>query len=111
MAKTVPSHSLYRYGLFARNYRFEETDTMFDKTGLFQFPQVQRSASVARRQTLIAAVVLCLVACLALTATCEANLIRGGEGNKPIDDPGWPAGAAVLFNHEGRIAWWEGPPF
>jgi hypothetical protein len=38
-------------------------------------------------------------------------LITGGEGNKPISDPGWPAGAAALFNHPGRVAWWEGPPF
>src|SRR3954470_1650597 len=38
-------------------------------------------------------------------------LIMGGEGNKPINDPGWPAGAAALFNHPGRVAWWEGPPF
>ena len=38
-------------------------------------------------------------------------LILGGEGNKPIADPGWPKGAAVLFNHPARVAWWEGPPF
>jgi hypothetical protein len=37
-------------------------------------------------------------------------LIVGGEGNKPIPDPGWPKGAAAIFNHPGRIAWWEGPP-
>jgi hypothetical protein len=37
-------------------------------------------------------------------------LIMGGEGNKPIADPGWPKGAAVIFNHPGRVAWWEGPP-
>ncbi len=38
-------------------------------------------------------------------------LITGGEGNKPIHDPGWPKGGAVLFNKEARIAYWEGPPF
>jgi hypothetical protein len=38
-------------------------------------------------------------------------LITGGEGNSPIGDPGWPKGAAAIFNHVGRIAWWEGPPF
>jgi hypothetical protein len=38
-------------------------------------------------------------------------LITGGEGNKPITDPGWPKGAAAIFNHPGRVAWWEGPPF
>ncbi len=40
-----------------------------------------------------------------------AALITGGEGNKPIADPGWPKGAAAIFNNKGRIAWWEGPPF
>ena len=40
-----------------------------------------------------------------------AALITGGEGNKPISDPGWPKGAAAIFNHPSRIAWWEGPPF
>ena len=38
-------------------------------------------------------------------------LIFGGEGNAPHADPGWPAGAAVIFNNPGRVAWWEGPPF
>lgn len=38
-------------------------------------------------------------------------LITGGEGNSPIRDPGWPPGAAAIFNHPGRVAWWEGPPF
>ena len=38
-------------------------------------------------------------------------LITGGEGNDPISDPGWPAGAAAIFNNPTRIAWWEGPPF
>ncbi len=44
--------------------------------------------------------------------TREASaLITGGVGNKPLPDPGWPKGAASLFNNPGRIAWWEGPPF
>ncbi len=38
-------------------------------------------------------------------------LITGGEGNKPLTDPGWPKGAASIFNNPGRVAWWEGPPF
>ncbi|MFO0959278.1 MAG: carboxypeptidase-like regulatory domain-containing protein [Isosphaeraceae bacterium] len=38
-------------------------------------------------------------------------MIRGGEGNEPLRDPGWPAGTAALFNHRARVAWWEGPPF
>jgi len=38
-------------------------------------------------------------------------MIEGGKGNSPIADPGWPQGAAAIFNDSGRIAWWEGPPF
>ena len=38
-------------------------------------------------------------------------LITGGEGNSPLHDPGWPNGAAAIFNNPARIAWWEGPPF
>lgn len=38
-------------------------------------------------------------------------LIIGGEGNVPLDDPGWPKGAAEVFNDRTRIAYWEGPPF
>ncbi len=38
-------------------------------------------------------------------------LITGGEGNVPMDDPGWFKGAADVFNDRTRIAWWEGPPF
>src|SRR5438128_1762447 len=43
-----------------------------------------------------------LIAILAVTDPGEAfALITGGEGNKPITDPGWPAGAAAIFNHTG----------
>ncbi|MHB8862959.1 MAG: carboxypeptidase regulatory-like domain-containing protein [Pirellulaceae bacterium] len=38
-------------------------------------------------------------------------VITGGEGSNPLADPGWPEGAAVIFNHPSRVAWWEGPPF
>lgn len=37
-------------------------------------------------------------------------LITGGEGNEPVRDPGWPNGAAAVFNSTSRIAHWEGPP-
>jgi hypothetical protein len=53
-----------------------------------------------------------LLAVITLAAPSEASaLITGGEGNKPLTDPGWPKGAAAIVNHTGRIAWWEGPPF
>jgi hypothetical protein len=52
-----------------------------------------------------------LIAILTVIAPQEAfALITGGTGNKPINDPGWPTGATVMFNHPGRVAWWEGPP-
>ena len=57
-----------------------------------------------------------ILAFLVVLSTCVSTitgvtLITGGLGNKPLRDPGWPAGVATLFNHTGRIAWWEGPPF
>jgi len=48
------------------------------------------------------------VALVAVPARHVLALIMGGEGNKPINDPGWPKGAAEIFNHPGRVAWWEG---
>jgi len=62
------------------------------------------------KQIPAAAIVLAFF--LAAAPMREATaLIQGGEGNKPIADPGWPKGVAAIFNHPGRIAWWEGPPF
>ena len=53
-----------------------------------------------------------LLTVLAVSAPREASaLITGGTGNTPLRDPGWPTGAAAIFNHPGRVAWWEGPPF
>lgn len=56
--------------------------------------------------TVIVAVTMTLAAC-----GTAFGLITGGVGNEPIRDPGWPAGAAAIFNHPGRVAYWEGPPF
>src|SRR3954470_12257722 len=53
-----------------------------------------------------------LLTVLAVSAPRESfALITGGTGNTPLCDPGWPKGAAAIFNHVGRVAWWEGPPF
>jgi hypothetical protein len=53
-----------------------------------------------------------VLAALAIFAPRPAfGLIRGDKGNKPVPDPGWPKGAAQIFNFTGRAAWWEGPPF
>jgi hypothetical protein len=50
--------------------------------------------------------------CLLLAATSPVwALIEGGEGNAPVNDPGWPAGAAGVFNALPRVAYWVGPPF
>lgn len=51
-----------------------------------------------------------LLALLLVPASHAMALIMGGEGNSPVNDPGWPAGAAKVFNSPSRIAWWEGPP-
>lgn len=57
-----------------------------------------------------ATALLALLVAVAGTQTTFA-LITGGNGNRPIPDPGWPKGAAVIFNDPSRIAYWEGPPF
>ncbi len=54
-------------------------------------------------------VLLSMVVC-AIAPRVAFALITGGEGNAPIRDPGWPKGAAAIFNITSRIAWWEGPP-
>ena len=54
---------------------------------------------------------LLAVALLLVYPSSALAMIRGGAGNKPITDPGWPRGASGIFNHPARIAWWEGPPF
>lgn len=61
----------------------------------------------ARRKAILA-IALALAASISQEASA---MIRGGKGNEAIRDPGWPRGAAALFNHPGRVAWWEGPPF
>jgi Carboxypeptidase regulatory-like domain len=55
--------------------------------------------------------VLLITALAAVAPRGAFALIRGDAGNKPVSDPGWPAGATTIFNHAGRAAWWEGPPF
>src|SRR4051794_15111923 len=63
-----------------------------------------------RRRGLAAAIVLA-AAVLAISPRPAVALITGGQGNDPIHDPGWPGGAAAIFNNLARVAWWEGPPF
>jgi hypothetical protein len=58
-----------------------------------------------------ALLLLLSTAIVAVTSREAFALIMGGEGNSPVADPGWPKGAAAIFNTKARIAWWEGPPF
>jgi hypothetical protein len=73
---------------------------------------MSRRIRLLRLQQIFLPATLLLGVMLALIPSQTAfALIEGGEGNGPVPDPGWPNGAAALFNNAGRIAWWEGPPF
>lgn len=51
-----------------------------------------------------------IAASILIIVAPEASALReGGVGNAPFRDPGWPAGAAVVFNTPWRIAYWHGP--
>src|SRR3954453_13643380 len=66
--------------------------------------------ALSRRRGWVAAAIV-LAAALAVPQRPALALIMGGTGNDPIHDPGWPRGAAAIFNDPARVAWWEGPPF
>jgi hypothetical protein len=68
--------------------------------------------SISQSRSLRAIGTLLLAAAMLVGgASCTFALITGGEGNEPLRDPGWPVGAAGIFNFKGRVAYWEGPPF
>ncbi len=64
----------------------------------------------AKRQRIAATVTLMVAMSVVLRAATAFALIEGGEGNNPVSDPGWPKGAAAIFNYPGRVAYWVGPP-
>ncbi len=64
-----------------------------------------------RRALRSAVVVVVLVGAVGLPLRSALGLILGGTGNQPVNDPGWAAGAAEVFNQPTRLANWEGPPF
>ncbi len=70
-----------------------------------------RSTSRRPRRVRVAAAGLLALSIAFVPLRSAVALIEGGEGNKPIADPGWPKGAAAIVNHPGRVAWWVGPPF
>jgi hypothetical protein len=59
----------------------------------------------------ITAVALLAAAMTVVPLKSGYAFITGGKGNAPVPDPGWPKGAAKIFNDRERVAWWEGPPF
>jgi hypothetical protein len=62
-------------------------------------------------RTRLGVLLLLAAATVSVTSREALALIEGGEGNNPVADPGWPTGAAVIFNTTSRIAYWVGPPF
>jgi hypothetical protein len=58
---------------------------------------------MTRSRMILASTCLCVVA---LGARVASALIFGGEGNDPLNDPGWPVGAAAVFNVTERVAYW-----
>jgi hypothetical protein len=52
-----------------------------------------------------------LVATTCFTSQSAKAIIFGSDGSEPVIQADWPDGAAEIFNHRTRIAWWEGPPF
>lgn len=67
--------------------------------------------NLAHRFSPTVTLLLLIAAITSLSSPSALASITGGEGNKRLADPGWPKGAAAIFNTESRIAWWEGPPY
>jgi len=59
-----------------------------------------------QRQLVIATIGVLL---LALAPKTASAIVTGAVGNERVNDPGWPKGAAAVFNVPSRVAWWEGP--
>ena len=55
----------------------------------------------------------CLMAGLALGLVCPSAqaLIEVVEGNRPVENSGWPLGAEKVANLPSRLGYWVGPPF
>jgi hypothetical protein len=87
-------------------------DGLVGAGGEFDYRDLLKGDTMTARSKLRAGLLALLAAALAAVPFQEAfALITGGVGNAPMRDPGWPEGAAAVFNIEGRVAYWEGPPF
>ena len=73
---------------------------------MLRWTQFKRPQHIVTVATMLLAISMAAVPCQRAFA-----LIRGGEGNSPIPDPGWPKGAAAIFNNPARIAYWIGLPY
>ena len=72
---------------------------------------MQRETRIQRVQRSYTVAVVCLALAIANIPNQSFALIEGGKGNRPVADSGWPEGAAAIFNHKGRIAWWVADGF
>jgi hypothetical protein len=75
-------------------------------TAMMRWAHLRRSERWFAAATTLLALTMAAGSCQTAFA-----IIMGGEGNRPISDPGWPQGAAAIVNNPARIAYWEGPPF
>ena len=73
---------------------------------MLQWTQYKGLQEILRVATMLLAVAMAVV-----PSQTAFALIVGGKGNSPVHDPGWPRGAAAIFNNPARIAYWVGPPF
>ncbi len=52
----------------------------------------------------------CLALAAGLLALAQANALIL-SGSDPVEDYGWPEGAATVAHLKSSVGWWEGPPF
>ena len=84
-----------------------------DSISTRRYPALKRRAIFTRslRDAIPAlALLFLLLGALTLVPSAQA-LIMVGQGNQPVQDPGWPEGALALANLQSRVGWFEGPPF
>ncbi len=69
---------------------------------------MMRGANLCRPDRWFAAATMGMAAAMAVAFVQTVTAMEmGGEGNTPIGDPGWPKGAAAVFNNPARISFWN----